>query len=84
MQTVTLGQLRQAVKTVDKKTDHGKAIVNTVDAHAGYGDETKLPVHDKIAEACQTNPSNTTSQLNVNEQPSGEITPGESGTFESV
>jgi len=84
MQTVTLGALRQAVLTVDKNTDHGKAIVNTVEAHRGYGDETKLPVHDKIAEACQTNPSHTPSQLNVNEQPNGETTPGESGISESV
>ena len=84
MQTVTLGALRQAVLTVDKNTDHGRAIVNTVEAHRGYGDETKLPVHDKIAEACQTNPSNTTSSLNANEQPNGETIPGESGISESA
>jgi hypothetical protein len=90
MQTVTLGELRKAAPTVDAKTDHGQAIINTVKAHEGYGDEFKLPVHNKIAEACQTSTTPVPNSLNLaseslsSEVPSGPTTPAEFGTSELV
>lgn len=90
MQSVTLGQLRKAAPSVDPKTDHGLAIINTVRAHEGYGDETSLCVHEKIAEACQTNtpsptPLNESPSLSQpSEVPSGPTAPAEFGTSESV